>query len=143
MRGEAMMRENTKAETREMWKMYRQGATRKEVAEKYYMTEPNVSWRFKQLGVKINTEIYKNKKVRHRDMRRICDMRRKGMTYEQIAFEYDATPQTIHHAFKRYGIPKIGAQRKNGKDSNRVRGNADNGGGNTNNANCNWGAIII
>ena len=137
------MRASTEAETREMWEMYKRGATRKEVAEKYHMTEPNVSWRFKQLGVKTDTEMYKNKKIRHRDMLRICDMRRKGMTYEQIAFEYDATPQTIHRAFKRYSIPKIGAQRENGKDSNRARSIVDNGGGNAYNANCDGGTIII
>lgn len=138
------MRASTEAETREMWERYKQGMKRDAIAEAYHISVSGMEWRFHQLGLKAkdSPEIEPGAKIRRNDMIEICKMRRRGMTYEQIALEYDVVASTIQYAFKRYGIPKIRRRRENGKGSNRARGNVDNGGGNAYNANCNGGAII-
>lgn len=139
------MRASTEAETREMWEMYKQGMKRDAIAEAYYISVSGMEWRFRQLDLKAKDypEIEPYVKIRRNDMKEICKMRRRGMTYEQIALEYGVVASTIQYAFKRYGIPKIRRRRENDKDSNRARGIVDNGGGNAYNTNCNGGAMII
>ena len=103
----------TDDEIREIYEReYKQGVSIRKLAHRHKCNMSTLVLRFRALGLEQFPVWRFMAIVQPEDMPTICEMRRQGKTYNEIAQHYYCDQETIRDAFKRYNVPKIGRTRK-------------------------------